>query len=151
MKDLSEPQWDIDSIDSSIEEDVKDYFEKLEDAKKDVLKLKTDEEKKSQVQKQFLVRVEEVEKLNRDNAEKFSLIRDVKAAPDEIKTQFVAVKVRSPDKHLKQLTLKKMTRKSPSSSPVKILYGIFIHPIFAPLSNNSYQWFSLLISHKKSV
>lgn len=93
LKDSSEPQWDFDSFDTSIaESDANECVEKLKDAKKDLLKLKANEEKKSQVQKQFLNKIDEVDELNKENVERFSLIRGTEPEPEKIKAQVVAVK-----------------------------------------------------------
>lgn len=94
LKDSSEPKWEFDLLDNSVvDADTKECLEKLDDAKKDLVKLKTHQEKKSQVQKQLLVRMEEVEKMSKDKAVEFALIGEVKESPDEIKTQAMAVKV----------------------------------------------------------
>ena len=93
LKDSSEPQWDFDSLDARIaESDANECVEKLKDAKKDLLKLKADEEKKSQVQKEFLSKIGEVDELNKENVEKFTLIRGTESEPEKIKAQVVAVK-----------------------------------------------------------
>lgn len=93
LRDSSEPDFFDGLEDTDAEEDTKELQEKLEEAKEDLLKLKSEEEKKSQVQKQFLARIGEVDKLNRDNTEKFALIGEAKKTPEEIKEQLKDIKV----------------------------------------------------------
>ena len=95
-KDSSEPEWDFDLLSQdvgTVESDMNECTEKLEDARKDLLMLKVEEQKKSQVQKQLLGKIEEVDGLNRENVVKFSLIQDVESEPQKIKTQVMTAKV----------------------------------------------------------
>ena len=95
-KDSSEPEWDFDLLSQdagTVESGMHECTEKLEDAKKDLLMLKVEEQKKSQVQKQLLGKIEEVDGLNKENVVKFCLIQDVESEPQKIKTQVMAAKV----------------------------------------------------------
>ena len=96
LKDSSEPQWNFDALsfeDGIAELDSSECLEKLEDAKNDVMKLRADEEKKSQVQREFLDKIAEVTELNKDIVDRFSHIREGESEPEKIKEQVMAVKV----------------------------------------------------------